>query len=313
MSINIDILHPNAFDAGLINEYMSAHRLAFDNESTERWFDWKFNESEREIFISLARDGMTVAGANAYSVMRFNFFGRVLRVGVVRDTFVARGYQGKGIFGKLLASVEEYASIHDVDFLLIFPNLNSTRGVLKRGWVPSKIPLRNYIKIATMRGGIHALSLRKKFVYSSPGLRGDPLPDRFLSANESCLVVDDQYIRRRITASPYGSYAHFSVGENSYISRFGMRGSLREVNFLYWSSFERSQFREAMLNAYDLCAPDIVTVLTSDNWVHRDALRSYGFIPARSKVIPTAFSVKGASVEEFFDKLVFTGFDFHTY
>lgn len=119
-----------------IENFLCSASLAHSNKKrTQDWFLWKYQENPQgETIMACASENEQITGCVAYGIQYFHYQGQVIKAAMAFENFVHPDFQRQGIFSKLISLIEIELAKQGVHFLMVYPNSNSLRGYVKKGW-----------------------------------------------------------------------------------------------------------------------------------------------------------------------------------
>lgn len=308
-------------DDSKIDSWLTSASLAHKiPKKSEEWFHWKFEQSPYgKAILACAFDGDTVVGCLSMGRGMMTYNKRIFPCALSYETFVHPAYQGKGLFKKLVAILEQECKKQRSELFYNFPNNNSIRGYEHMGF--TQIPLTEFrIHIVNpFRCLIHFKDIRKSFVSDASNLDEikdiEPinLPDVYA---DGVFVPqwNTDYIKWRFLTFQMGHYWIYNQNGIFAIFRTGRRGQLKQAELLHIAAengvLTQKQWNEVERRLIKATKPDIVAVAASKDYPVYPFLKWYIKVPDRShftykllsdKLTPSTF------------RMAKCGIDAHTY
>lgn len=280
-------------DDNKIESWLNAASLAHKiPKKTKDWFHWKFEQSPYgKAILACAFDGDNVAGCVSMGKGEMTYNNEIFTYTLVYDTFVHPNYQGKGLFKKLIALLEEECKTQHSKVSYIFPNNNAIKGWIHSGYI--QIPLTEYrIRLVKpLKVLRHIKDLQKSFICESSNLdeikhcQPIELPRLFID-NTFVPQWSTDYMKWRFLSFPIGHYWIYNQNKIFAIFRTGHRGSLKQSELLHIAVSEgkltKRDWNEVVRNMISHVKPDIIGVAASKYHPVYSFLKSYIKVPDRS-------------------------------
>jgi GNAT superfamily N-acetyltransferase len=307
-------------DQELIPSYLRSVALAHKHAETkgEDWFYWKFRDNPYgESIVVCAESEGEVVGSLAFGMQAFDLAGGTISGSLVFEAFVHPGFQGRGIFKRLIQLAEDELARHDIAIAFAFPNSMSLPGFSKAGWTKLESP-EYWIKPLRWVVWPQAANLRKSFIPNAPNL-GRATPIRALGhGRESHLsaVINVEFLHWRFNSYPVAEYAMLEAEGYQVVLRIGQRGSLKEAQVLLIrrKREDRELIRRLMKSVRCDLGCDILSFPISKYNSVREDLRSSRFlkVPNRAnafykRLIPSLIADKEAN------EVSISAINYHTY
>ncbi|WP_352421866.1 GNAT family N-acetyltransferase [Proteiniphilum sp.] len=271
-------------DKQLIDSFLESASLAHKiPQKTKEWFLWKFRDNPYgEAILACAEEDEKIVGCVAYGMQPFWLKGEKREAVLSFETFVHPQYQGKGIFSNLIELGEKEVISKKIDFMLNFPNSNSLRGFLKKGWKSIDNP-DYWIKgrnVYTIPLGFKYL--KKGFHPNQSNLTNLILPMDFIQSPKKQLtsVITPEYLKWRFFTYPVSEYRVIENENFHAVIRVGKRGNLNEGQVLFMNEKNKASFK--MNSFLKLCKSkfqyDILSFSISKNNPIRKNLLNHFFI-----------------------------------
>jgi hypothetical protein len=299
--------------------YRHCHR------ESDAWIDWKFNKSPfSPALVALVRNEESeIIACNAYGILEYKREQEVYRIAMPYETFVLDGFQGVGLFGKMLHEIGNEAKHHSIDGLLFFPNHQSLNSLRRNEhWEELKAPIRYLIKPKfSIKNLVKMPDIRMNFV----SLRGNGLvrnfdfKEKFFMESNQILHLNSgaKYLDWRFNSPTQNLYRKFSGAFSEVLIREGTRGRLKEAQIVFVrrsSGCQNPAFKDELektisilLNEFDLIGMPI----SGNDEIHK-TFKSMGFISLHSRTNVFFQSING-NLGAVSNDLRLSGLDFHTY
>ena len=308
-----------ANDKELVSSFLRSAALAHKiEEKSQEWFYWKFRDCPYgEAIVVCAFDDKTIAGCIAMGRWQCEKDGVQMVHGGAFETFVHPGYQGRGLFLKLIAAVESACEEEGIQFITTFPNTNSIRGYVKMGHIPLNILQCKMLLLHPIKTLCCAKSLKRPFVPNKQTIVRNVISDRELYNESKKKGVRHKwtkaYLKWRFEGLSGSEYYIQDTDAYFAVARVGYRGAIKECQIIYIDTYEDVDlihyFNVFCKYLIKNASPDIITCSHSRTSALAKCTRL--FIPVPTKV---NFAVKSLDPElEIGDDIDIRAIAFHTY
>ena len=305
----------------LIDSFLDSASKAHGHEKKNiEWFLWKFkNNPFGESVVACLEDKGNIVGCVAYGMQNFINKDKQIKGAISFETFVHPDYQGLGVFSKLLILAEEEVKRREVVFLLNFPNSNSLKGFLNKGWEKLDsteywIKVRNVFKIL-----LNIKQIRKPFIAAKSNFSDLIKPTLFEQNRANINLVSEinlNYLIWRFYTFQITSYQSISTNEFDVMYRIGYRGNLKEVQVLFVNVKNEVNFKIAKLlreiNKKEKF--DFISFPISKNNFLRKKIKKKLFIKVPNKT-NMCFKIlnKNAIMKSDIENISISAINYHTY
>ncbi|MAM27398.1 MAG: hypothetical protein CMC13_00080 [Flavobacteriaceae bacterium] len=290
-------------------------------KKTKDWFYWKFKQNPfGKSIMACAKDQDKIVGCVAYGKQDFILNNKIIKGAISFETFVHPSYQRKGVFSKLLNLAESRAKEINVDLFLNFPNSNSLKGFINKGWKNINITEywlkpKNLVKILFKLN-----DLRQTFIPNETNLKKlESMAEKTLVNNKRLkntfeLVLDKEYLNWRFFTYPNAEYAIVENDSFYSLGRIGYRGDLKEVQVLFVNYKDLNTFKiKSVLRKYkEKTHYDLISFPISDQNPLKKKIKKTGFIKVPNHT-NMCYKILDKSLEINMAKLSLSAVNYHTY
>jgi GNAT superfamily N-acetyltransferase len=304
----------------LINSFLESAATAHNQPiKSKEWFFWKFkNNPFGKSVIACLEDNGKIVGCVAYGIQNFINKAQHIKGAISFETFVHPDYQGLGVFSKLLLIAEEEIKSREVAFLLNFPNSNSLKGFLNKGWEKLDgteywIKGKNIFKIL-----FNINQIKKPFTSAESNFNDLIIPELFEQNVSSNLVseINLNYLIWRFFTFPSTSYYYISAKEFDVMYRIGFRGNLKEVQVLFVNAKKEVNFKifKLLIEINKIEKYDFISFPISKNNLLRNKLKNKLFIKVPNKT-NMCFKIlnESAIIKSDIENVSISAINYHTY
>lgn len=309
--------------ASIASNRSKAHKHSY--LESDGWVDWKFNKSPygRAIVALVRNEKSEVIACNAYGILEYTVDNKIFKVAKPYETYVHDDYQGKGLFGRMLAKIKEEAKSQGLDGLLFFPNEQSLNSLKKsKDWVRLDTKIKYLISpTISFSKFFYFIDIKKSFVPLRSLEHKKRLFDfKYYNLQKSTNVklnAGQDYLKWRFNMPTINLYRKFTGVSTEIVIREGVRGRLKEAQVIFIGTnekFNSKSFRKELLNTFRILHKefDLVGVPVSENNDLFSTLQNMWFLslPSRTNVFIQPISDE---FKEHVGQLSLSGLDFHTY
>lgn len=286
---------------------------------TKDWFLWKFRDNPfGETVLACAEDNGEIIGCVAYGMQKFRLGEKSITSALAFENFVHPYYRRRGIFKKLIALCEKELLSREIDFLMVFPNVQSLPGYIGLEWKQLKISEywikgRNLLTIP-----LNVLDLKKSFNSNPSNLKTLQSPSNFdfKSSNYFESEITSKYLEWRFFTFPNSNYYYSETAAYDVMCRVGKRGRLMEAQVLFVNIKDPNEFRLADLlkSIQHNTKYDIVSIPISNNNRLRSILKRNLFIKVPNST-NVCYKILNENLlrDEDIEKISLSAINYHTY
>lgn len=305
----------------LLNSFLESVALAHNHSKikSREWFLWKFRDNPfGESILACVEEHGKIVGGVAYGKQPFFLRGHKLKGVISFETFVHPGYQGQGIFGKLLKLAEAEVCNSDTDVMLNFPNLTSLKGFLNNGWSQTASP-EYWIKgskLFTIPFNVKNVRQGFKPLKSNLESLNTPLSFEQNPKGNFCSEISLEYLKWRFFSYPVSEYIIIDTKICYSILRMGKRGNLREaqVLFINITDEDKFSFTKYLIKSKSKAQYDIISFSISKHNLIRKHLKKAFFIkvPNQTNICYKILNKEAIKREEV-EQISLSAINYHTY
>ncbi|TYB69459.1 GNAT family N-acetyltransferase [Bizionia saleffrena] len=234
-------------DSSMVESFLHSASLAHNQPAkTKDWFFWKFRDNPfGEAVLACVENEGQIVGCVAYGMQYFTLGKRFVKGAISFETFVHPNFQGQGVFSKLLNLAEVNINKLNIELLLNFPNSNSLKGFLNKGWKDLNV-IEYWIQgrsLVTIPFGF--LDLKKGFHPNPSNFEEVRNPKIFKATFNERLqsLMTIEYLNWRFFTFPNAEYYYIENDIYDAICRVGTRGKLKEAQVLFVNIKKPKEFK----------------------------------------------------------------------